>query len=51
MGVSFRVARWADQAASLRSSTPPRTIYGVIPKLVLGEWVVGRIVASVGLIL
>jgi hypothetical protein len=49
MGVSFRVARWANQTGSLRSSTPPRTIYGVIPKLVLDVWVVGRIVAPVGL--
>jgi acetamidase/formamidase len=46
MVVSFRVTQCADQTGSVYTSTPPRTIHGVIPKPVLGTVVADRIAGS-----
>ena len=43
MAASFRVAQFSHQTGSAYSSTPPKTVYGMIPKSVFPKELQERI--------
>lgn len=46
MGALFGVRQWAGRTGPIYPSTRPRAIHAVIPELVFGERVAGRVAAS-----